>query len=57
MDRRFKHGQLFVIGVALLVLGVTLILAWWDDLIILFRGGMGFVLALIGLFVLYNIKD
>lgn len=44
------------VGIFLLILGVTLILTWWPDLIVLFRGAIGFVLALAGLLVLYSLN-
>lgn len=43
----------FPLGCILLIAGVTLILVWWQDLVIIFRGVIGFIIALAGLFILY----
>lgn len=43
----------FPLGCILLIIGVTLILVWWQDLVIIFRGVIGFIIALAGLFMLY----
>lgn len=47
---------LFVIGTVIMIAGVTLILVWWADVAQLFRGGIGMLLGVVGLFILYNIK-
>lgn len=46
----------FLIGIILLVIGVTLILCWWPDVVIIFRAMAGMGLALLGLLALYSIK-
>ena len=51
----FKKGVLFVLGSLILVLGITLILRWWGDVVVLFRAGIGMVLALAGLLILYSL--
>ncbi len=43
----------FPLVCVLLITGVTLILVWWQDLVIIFRGVIGFIIALAGLFILY----
>jgi uncharacterized membrane protein len=43
-------------GAVMLVLGVSLILAWWPDVIAFVRGMIGMVLAVGGLLILYFIK-
>ena len=45
----------FPLGCILLVTGVVLILLWWKDLVVIFRGVIGFIIALAGLFILYMI--
>ena len=40
-------------GGIILVLGIALILTWWQDVEVLFKGGSGIVIALIGMIVLY----
>ena len=52
----YKRFVLFVIGFFVLVLGVTLILVWWKDLVTLFKGSIGFVFALAGLFMMYAVN-
>lgn len=47
----------FIIGSAVLVLGITLILVWRQDVVVLFRGTIGMVLALAGLVILYLVKE
>ena len=52
----YKKFVLFVAGFFILVLGVTLILVCWRDVVSLFRGASGMVLALAGLFMLYAVN-
>jgi hypothetical protein len=40
------------VGCVLVIVGVSLILAWWADVVALFRGGVGILLALVGLVVM-----
>ena len=52
----------FIKGVAkrggtLLVLGMTLVIVWWADVVSVFRGFLGIFLALGGLIVLYMVKE
>lgn len=58
----FKKGErmrpkfnffFFLIGGFLLILGVGLILLWWEEVAILFKGAVGVGLALVGLLILY----
>ena len=44
-------------GCILLVLGMALILAWWQDVVILFRAVLGIALALAGLVMLYFLSQ
>lgn len=46
----------FLAGCFAVVIGVTLILVWFDDLAVLIRGSIGFIIALGGLLVLYSLK-
>lgn len=46
-----------IIGAACVIIGVAMILAWWPYLTILFKGAAGFVVALVGMFILYNIRE
>ena len=51
-----KKMILFIVGVAFLLIGVTLILRWWPYLEIIFKGALGVVLALAGLVMLFLAK-
>lgn len=52
----YKKFILFAVGFFILALGTTLILVWWKDLVVLFKGAVGFILALAGLFMLYAVN-
>ena len=58
MDQKekFKKSVLLVGGVVSLVLGIALILAWWPDVVGLFKGVIGIFLALAGMVLLYMIR-
>jgi hypothetical protein len=51
-----KKLILYLLGSFILVAGISLILLWWRDVVILFRGIFGMVLALAGLLALYSLK-
>ena len=46
-----------VLGGGLLILGISSVLAWWPQVVNLFKGMAGMILAVAGLVVLYLIKD
>lgn len=46
----------FLAGCFAVLIGVTLILVWFDDLAVLVRGSIGFIIALGGLLTLYSLK-
>ena len=48
---------LFISGGAILVLGIALILGWWGYVVVIFKGAIGILLALAGLFILAAIKE
>ena len=52
----YKKFLMFLIGFFILILGITLILAWWKDVVILFKGAIGILLALGGLLALYTLN-
>ncbi len=52
----YKKFLMFLIGFLILILGITLILAWWKDVVILFKGAIGMILALGGLLALYTLN-
>jgi hypothetical protein len=45
-----------MVGMFVLVLGITLILVWWEDVVSLFKGAIGVILALAGLVTLYAVS-
>lgn len=49
--------MLFLIGSMVLIAGLTLILVWWQDVVVLFRGVIGMLVALGGLLLLYMVKE
>jgi len=55
-NKAYKKFLLFLVGVFLLVLGITLILFWWDEVVALFQGALGLVIALSGMVILYYLK-
>ena len=56
LKKTYKKFVIFLVGFFVLILGVTLILIWRQDVIILIRGVIGIVLALAGLFTLYALN-
>ena len=48
-----KNPIVIVAAVIFLLSGITLTLAYWPDVVSLFRGVIGIILALIGMFILY----
>ncbi len=51
-----KKIFLFVVGSAMLIAGVALILRHWVYLLIIFKGGIGIVTAILGLFFMLIAK-
>ncbi len=49
----YKRFIAMLAGTFLLIAGATLILTWWLEVVILFRGMVGIVLAIAGLVILY----
>lgn len=46
----------FTLGAFILISGIALILLWWPQVINLFKGIVGMILALVGLIILYVAK-
>jgi len=59
LDKKIKSNKalLFLTGGAVLVLGITLILVWWPDVVSFFKGLIGMTLSVGGLLLLYMIKE
>ena len=53
----YKKFLLFLCGNIVLILGVMLILTWWQDVVVLFRGAVGMIFALAGMIVLYILSQ
>ena len=56
-QNNYKKFLLFLCGNVVLVLGVMLILTWWQDVVILFRGAVGIIFALAGMLTLYILSQ
>ena len=52
---RFSKLILYLVGSAVLVLGIALVLRFWADVVLVFRAGIGMALALAGLLILYSL--
>jgi len=52
-ENKAKKIILFLAGFVILILGISLVLFWWKDVVIFFRGILGMVIALSGLVILY----
>ena len=55
--KTIKNSGLFILGFGILIVGIALILVCWSDVVALFRGAIGFVLAMAGLLTLYSVKE
>ena len=49
----YKNFLINLLGAFILVFGMTLVLVWWESVVDLFKGGVGMLLAVAGLLVLY----
>ena len=52
-----KKTILGTIGIGCLILGLYLVLFWWEDVVNLFKGFIGMFLAVLGLFILFVIRE
>lgn len=52
----FKQILIVITGVSALISGIVLILLWWPQVINLFKGVIGMILALAGLVILYIVR-
>jgi hypothetical protein len=53
MSKEMKRFVMMVFGAILLIAGIIIVLMNWTSIIVLFKGGIGLALALIGLTILY----
>lgn len=52
----YKKFVMYIVGFFILILGITLILTWWADVVILLKGAIGIILAMAGLLMLYTLN-
>lgn len=59
LDKQIKASKaaLLFFGLGFMILGIVLVLVWWQDVVIVFRGFIGVMIALGGLLVLYMVKE
>jgi hypothetical protein len=59
IDKKVKSSKpiLLFLGSFFMVMGITLVLVWWQDVVGLFKGVFGVAVALGGLMVLYMIQE
>ncbi|MDP2653714.1 MAG: hypothetical protein Q8Q08_06745 [Candidatus Omnitrophota bacterium] len=59
IDKTVKSSKalLFLIGGCFVILGITLTLVWWNDVVLIFRGLIGILIAVGGMLVLYMVKE
>jgi hypothetical protein len=55
-NNSYKKFLMTLTGAVLVVVGMTLILTWWEDVVRLFRGFTGIALAFAGMVMLYFVK-
>lgn len=59
LDKKIKESKLALLlgGLGFMILGIVLVLVWWQDVVSLFRGFIGVFIALGGLLILYMVKE
>jgi uncharacterized membrane protein len=53
----YKKFLMYLSAVFSMLLGITLVLVWWPDVVSLFRGFVGMAFALAGLLILYILNN
>ncbi len=56
-NQGYKKFLFILAGGVALILGVTLVLAWWKEAVIFFKGAAGMTLAVAGLVILYFLQQ
>ena len=54
---QFNKPVMTLLGIVCLIVGLVMVLAWWPNVVILFKGGGGIVLAITGMVMLSSAKD
>lgn len=59
LGKKLQSAKLFlpIVGGLAVVGGITMVLVWWSDVVSLFRGVVGMVLAVAGLLILSQAKE
>lgn len=52
----YKKFILLLTGFVILVLGISLILCWWHEVIVFVKGFIGMALAISGLLMMYGLN-
>ncbi len=56
MSKEQKLQVIFISGLVILVIGVSMILAWWPDVVAFVKGFLGMAVAIGGLLMMYFAK-
>jgi len=56
-DNQYKNFLMYLSTIFVLILGITLILVWWADVVSLFKGFTGLGLALGAMIMLYVLNN
>ncbi|MBF0522108.1 MAG: hypothetical protein HQL24_03520 [Candidatus Omnitrophica bacterium] len=56
-QNNYKKFLLFLAGNLILIFGIMLVLLWWQDVVILFRGAIGMIFALGGMLMLFIVSQ
>jgi len=54
---KLAKQSLYIIGTVCLLIGITLVLVCWEDVVTLFKGLVGMALAVGGLVLMFMAKD
>lgn len=54
--KNYKRFLIGLVGIFVLILGVSLILSWWSAMVVLIKGTIGIVLAVAGLLIMYSMN-
>ncbi len=56
-SEKMKMIGKIIIGLVIILLGLWALIGWWKDFVVLFKGGIGLVLILVGLIVVMLAKE
>lgn len=52
-----KTALKIIVGIVIVLLGLTAVIRWWPDLLVVFRGCIGLLLILVGAITIAIAKD